>query len=113
MNKNNVQHQREDLIFLPYSSFAGRLFFFVYCSCFVKLFGNLFDNVAFIIDWKSRVYFTPRVGQYRGTKAPRYCNAVLFSTVIGIVGTFQKMYRFWYRRYVLDRFLDISVIIFE
>ena len=31
---------------------------------------------------------------------PRY----FFSTVIGTVDTFEKMYRFWYRRYFLDRF---------
>ena len=31
---------------------------------------------------------------------PRY----FFSTVIGTVDTFKKIYRFWYRRYFLDRF---------
>ena len=39
------------------------------------------------------------VQKYRGT-VTRY----FFSTVIGTVDTFQKMYRFWYRRYFLDRF---------
>ena len=38
-----------------------------------------------------------------------------FTTVIGTVDAYKKMYRFWYRRYFLDRFrlLDISVTFFE
>ena len=48
--------------------------------------------------------------RYRGTKVVtgrKYRGTVtryFFSTVIGTVDTFKKMYRFWYRRYFLDRF---------
>ena len=50
-----------------------------------------------------------RVGQYRvhSTAVQKYRGTVtryFFSTVIGTVDTFEKMYRFWYRRYFLDRF---------
>ena len=39
------------------------------------------------------------VGQYSGT-VTRY----IFSTVIGTVDIFLKIYRFWYRRYFSNRF---------
>ena len=73
----------------------------MHCLTCVKF--KLEERILFCVEYLQtlKVYFLNfnRVGQYRGS-VTRY----FFSTVIGTVGTFKKMYRFWYRRYFLDRF---------